>query len=297
MCFLFVWFSVDLSFCLQSVRGRAVIHKSASSVGGVFVCLLVSLFVGVCVFLLADHWCTDPQRCVLGWICGATSDHMFHQHTARSRQGEESSFVLDSPSTTFLSMLLLHVKLYVVAYCHTCFHSTCMWIVNWEGNTLVSPPPGGGKQLCLRLSGTQRTGSGGDQQPTDRPTQKTWWKHCITNTQIQIHCTTNTQIQIHCITHTQSQIPLVEETTQHKKTWFNHCSLLLQRKPRGNKIRGKKCPDLKAKQGKSTKLWNFKTNNLKAPLDVLNFSDAISMRCQKKYCTAHLVPTGSVQLE
>ena len=204
--FLFVWFSVDLSFCLQSVRGRAVIHKSASSVGGVFVCLLVSLFVGVCVFLLADHWCTDPQRCVLGWICGATSDHMFHQHTARSRQGEESSFVLDSPSTTFLSMLLLHVKLYVVAYCHTCFHSTCMWIVNWEGNTLVSPPPGGGKQLCLRLSGTQRTGSGGDQQPTDRPTQKTWWKHCITNTQIQIHCTTNTQTQIHCITHTQSQI-------------------------------------------------------------------------------------------
>ena len=133
-------------------------------------------------------------------------------------------------------------------------------------------------------------------QPTDQH------KKLDESTASQIHKYKYTAPQIHKYKYTASHIHNHKyhkwrRPPNTKKTWFNHCSLLLQRKPRGNKIRGKKCPDLKAKQGKSTKLWNFKTNNLKAPLDVLNFSDAISMRCQKKYCTAHLVPTGSVQLE
>ena len=57
----------------------------------------------MCLFTVCRREPTAAQRCVLGWSSssgsGATSDdHMFHQHTARSRQGEESSFVLPSPS-------------------------------------------------------------------------------------------------------------------------------------------------------------------------------------------------------
>ena len=68
-----------------------------------FICLFIKHVV-LCVFSIGRR---DPgASCTkvgvgLEWSggSGATSDHMFHQHTAaRSRQGEESSFVLNTPS-------------------------------------------------------------------------------------------------------------------------------------------------------------------------------------------------------
>ena len=128
---------------------------------------------------LSLFFCLCFQRCVSSSRSNnagqRTTDHMFHEHTDCSRQGEESSFVSDL-------MFTLRFSRSVNFFCHSWLF---IWQPDFHWHTHLWFRGNGwfcavgrcerGKQLCLRLSGssTQRTGSGQPtNQPTDRHTKK-----------------------------------------------------------------------------------------------------------------------------